>query len=216
MAFLVLTIAGERIELSRILRLTPIKFFAFGLFVALILIGAIAAVFNLDLGTRLSGGGYLALGLWLLANDIAPRNLRHPSPLTRYISTCLFTGFLWLIAGGGLMLAIGAQYAGPYYDAVLHIVFVGFVMSMIFGHAPIIFPAIVQVQVIFSPAFYIHLALLHFSLLVRVIGDLASLGTLRIWGGLLNEVAIVLFLGMTGRAIWKGASEQTQSQTQNP
>jgi hypothetical protein len=216
MAFLVLTIAGERIELSRTLRLTPMKVFTFGLFVALILIGTIAAVFNLDFGTRLNGAGYLALGLWFLGNDIAPRNLRHPSVLTRYIAICLFIGFLWLIVGGGLMLVIGAQYAGPYYDAILHIVFVGFVMSMIFGHAPIIFPAIVQVQVIFSPAFYIHLALLHLSLLVRVIGDMTSLGTLRSWGGLLNEVAILLFLGMTGHAIWKGARGQSQPQTQNP
>jgi hypothetical protein len=216
MAFLVLTIAGERIELSRILRLTPIRVFTFGLFTVLILVGTITAVFNLDIGTRLNGAGYLALGLWLLANDIAPRNLRHPSSLTRYIAICLFEGFLWLGAGGALMLTLGAQYAGPNYDAVLHIVFVGFVMSMIFGHAPIIFPAIVQVQVLFTPAFYIHLALLHLSLLFRVIGDIASLGTLRVWGGLINEVAVVLFLVMTGRAIWKGARGQTQTQTLNP
>jgi hypothetical protein len=103
-----------------------------------------------------------------------------------------------------MMLLIGAQYAGPYYDAVLHIIFVGFVISMIFGHAPIIFPAILQVQVTFQSAFYFHLVLLHLSLLVRVIGDMASLQNVRQLGGLLNEVAILVFLVMTGYAVWKG------------
>ncbi|HBG74824.1 MAG: hypothetical protein A2X25_06950 [Chloroflexi bacterium GWB2_49_20] len=204
MGFLVLTIAGERLELSRVLRPSTMQVGIFGLFVALILIGESAAILNLDIGTRLSGAGLLGLGSWFLANDIARRNLRHPAPLTRYIAHSLFAGFLWLIVGGGLMLAIGAQYAGPFYDAVLHIIFVGFVMSMIFGHAPIIFPAIFQVQINFQPAFYIHLILLHVSLLVRIIGDLASLQSVRQWGGLFNEVAILLFLGMTGYSIWKG------------
>jgi len=197
MAFLVLTIAGERLELSRILHLSKVKILIFGLVSGLILISAGTAIFNLDLGTRSTGLGFLALGIWFLPNDIAARNLRHPSPLTRYIAVCLFTGFLWLIIGGGMMLLIGAQYAGPYYDAMLHIIFVGFVMSMIFGHAPIIFPAIVKVQITFVPAFYIHLVLLHLSLLVRVIGDLTEFPAVRMWGGMLNEIAILLFLGMT-------------------
>jgi hypothetical protein len=203
-AFLVLTIAGERLELSRILNLSPGRVRLFGLFAALLLIGALVATFDLGLGTRLSGTGLLALGLWFLPNDIARRNLHHAMPLTRYIARCLFGGFIWLIVGGGMMLLIGAQYAGPYYDAVLHIIFVGFVISMIFGHAPIIFPAILQVQVTFQSAFYFHLVLLHLSLLVRVIGDMASLQNVRQLGGLLNEVAILVFLVMTGYAVWKG------------
>jgi hypothetical protein len=202
MAFLVLTIAGERLELNRVLYPSPGQIRIFGIFTALLFAGAVVGTFNLSIGTRLSGAGLLTLGLWFLANDIARRNLRHPMPLTRYIACCLFAGFLWLLVGGGVMLVIGAQYAGPFYDAMLHIVFVGFVMSMIFGHAPIIFPAIVQVRLIFQPAFYIHLLLLHLSLLVRVAGDMASLQTVRQWGGLLNEVAILLFLALTGHALW--------------
>ncbi len=205
MAFLVLTIAGERLELSRILRPAPRRTHFFSFFTAIILLGAGIATINLDLGTRMNGLGLLALGFWFIPNDIATHNLRHPTPLTRYIAFCLFSGFLWLIIGGGLMLVIGAQYAGPYYDAMLHIVFVGFVMSMIFGHAPIIFPAIVQVPIAFSPTFYIHLALIHLSLLVRVAGDLFAWPVVRMWGGMLNAVAILLFLGTTGYSIWKGA-----------
>jgi hypothetical protein len=210
MAFLVLTIAGERLELSRILHPPPGLVRLFGFFVALLLAGATVATFNLDLGTRLSGIGLLTLGLWFLPNDIARRNLRHPAALTRYIARCLYAGFVWLIVGGAMMLLLGAQTAGPYYDAVLHIVFVGFVMSMIFGHAPIIFPAILQVRVIFQPVFYVHLVLLHLALLVRVIGNMASLQNVRLWGGLLNEVAILLFLFMTGYSVWKGRNANSE------
>lgn len=201
MAFLVLTIAGERLELSRILRPSPRRTQFFGFFTAIILLGAGITAVNLDLGTRLNGVGLLALGIWFVPNDIAIRNLRHSMPLTRYIAFCLFAGFLWLIVGGGLTLGLGGQAAGPYYDAILHIVFIGFVMSMIFGHAPIIFPAIVQVPIAFSPAFYMHLVLLYLSLLVRVFGDLATMPVVRMWGGMLNAVAILLFLGMTGYSI---------------
>lgn len=204
MAFLILTIAGERLELNRVLRLSPRQVWFFGIFVVIFMAGESTTIFNLDFGARLSGAGLLGLGVWLIFNDIARRNLHHKAPITRYIALSLFAGFVWLIVGGGLMLGLGAQYAGPYYDAILHILFVGFVMSMIFGHAPIIFPAIFNVQINFQPVFYIHLGLLHISLLIRIVGDLASLQIVRQWGGLLNEVAILLFLVLTGFSIWKG------------
>lgn len=207
LAFLVLTIAGERLELNRVLRHSPRQVLFFGLFVVLILVGESTTIFNLELGTRLSGAGILGLGAWLILYDLARRNLHHKTALTRYIARSLFTGFIWLILGSGLMLGLGAQYAGPYYDAALHMLFVGFVMSMIFGHAPIIFPAIFQVRINFHPAFYIYLVLLHLSLLLRIAGDLASLQIVRQWGGLLNEVAILLFLVFTGYSIWKGLKQ---------
>jgi hypothetical protein len=65
---------------------------------------------------------------------------------------------------------------------------------MIFGHAPIIFPAVLGLPITFNPIFYIPFALLHFSLILRVMGDLAGLAPLRLWGGLLNGIAILLFL----------------------
>ncbi len=205
MAFLILTIGGERLELSRVLRTTPNQTRLFGLVAAALLAGAILATFNLDLGSRLSGLALLGLSLWFLRNDLARRNLRHPNPLTRYIAICLFGGFIWLGISGGLFLYFGALYAGPYYDATLHSVFVGFVMAMVFGHAPIIFPAILGKPVTFYRAFYLHLSLLHLSLATRIAGDLLSNQIIRQWGGLLNEVAILLFLGMTVYSIVKGS-----------
>jgi hypothetical protein len=68
---------------------------------------------------------------------------------------------------------------------------------MIFGHAPIIFPAILGVPITYHRRFYVHLILLHLSLIIRLLGDLTSQRDIRRWGGFLNEVAILLFLGIT-------------------
>jgi hypothetical protein len=203
LAFLILTIAGERLELSRILRPTLGQIRIFVIAAAALLAGAILALFDLAWGARLSGLAMLVLSLWFLKNDIATRNIRHPLPLTRYIAFCLVSGFIWLGVAGGFQLYFGALYAGPYYDAALHSVFVGFVISMIFGHALIIFPGILGVPVTFSRAFYSQLVLLHLSLLLRISGDLFSNQVIRQWGGLLNEITILLFLGMTARSLLK-------------
>jgi len=203
-AFLLLTVAGERLELSRVLRPSKFQQNLFGVFAALLLAGVVVTAFDLQLGVRLSGAGMLALALWSPRNDIAWRNLRHKLPLTQYIATCLALGFVWLGIGGALNLVFGAQAAGPRYDALLHAVFVGFVISMIFGHAPIIFPSILGVPINFQPAFYFHLALLHFSLALRIVSDLLLWNAGRMWGGMLNEIAILLFLGMTIYSVRKG------------
>jgi hypothetical protein len=205
-AFLILTIAGERLELSRVLRPSRNQQILFGVIVLIYLAGIIVSIFNIQIGWRLNGAALLFLSLWSVQNDLAWRNLKHKLPLTRYIARCLAFGFIWLGVGGVLNLIFGAQVAGPRYDAVLHVVFVGFVISMIFGHAPIIFPAILGVPINFQPAFYIHLVLLHASLVLRVIADYTNLHALRMWGGLLNEVAILLFIGMTIYSIRKSLS----------
>ena len=202
-AFLVLTIAGERLELSRVLRPSWKQQFLFGVIIVIYLVGIIVAIFNTQIGTRINGAGLLLISLWSMRNDIAWRNLKHKLSLTRYIAWCLALGFVWLGVGGVLSLVFGAQFAGPRYDALLHAVFLGFVISMIFGHAPIIFPAILGVPINFQPAFYIQLILLHVSLALRVFADYANLHPVRMWGGFLNEIAILLFIGMTVYSVRK-------------
>lgn len=199
--FLVLTIAGERLELARVLLLKQRTRVSFLVIIALFLVGLLLALVVLDAGLRLAGLALLALGLWLLRFDIARRTIRQHG-LPRYIAACLLPGYVWLIVGGGLWLIYGGQYiAGPIYDALLHTIFLGFVFSMIFGHAPVIIPAVLGIRVFYSPLFYFHLALLHLSLGLRVLGDLLSWWPLRRWGGLMNEVAVVLFLLVTAVVI---------------
>jgi hypothetical protein len=56
----------------------------------------------------------------------------------------------------------------------------------------------------FQNAFYAHLLLLHLSLFLRVGADLVAAPTARMWGGLLNGVAILLFLANNIRAVTIG------------
>jgi hypothetical protein len=202
--FLILTIAGERLELGRVLLHNRNVRLAFLVTVALFLIGLLLSLVAFDAGMRLAGMGLVALGLWLLHFDIARRTIRQTG-LTRFIAACLLLGYGWLVAGGLLWVAYGGQYlAGPVYDAMLHMIFMGFVFSMIFGHAPIIVPALLGVQVPYTPLFYIHLSLLHLSLLLRVVGDMLLWLPGRRWGGLLNGVVVLLFLLVTAVTIIHG------------
>lgn len=192
--FLVLTIVGERLELGRLRRLPDWAEKLFILLVALLLSSLVVTTLFTDLGVRMMGGVLIALAYWLLRYDIARRTIRKTG-LTRYIAVCLLSGYVWLAVGGLVGLLVGVAPAGPLYDAMLHAIFVGFVFAMIFGHAPIIIPAILGVPMLFARHLYAVLVLLHASLLLRIIGDVAGIGLLRRWGGMLNAVTIMVFLG---------------------
>ena len=195
--FLVLTIAGERLELARMLILTRGARTIFLATIGLILIGLVVSLPVYDAGIRIAGLGLAVLGVWLLQFDIARRTIRQQG-LTRFIAACLLPGYIWLLLGGIFWFGFGGRYpAGPIYDAMLHTIFLGFVFSMIFGHAPVIIPAVMGVPVKYLPIFYVHLGILHFSLILRVAGDLLLWPPARQWGGLLNEVAVLLFLMIT-------------------
>lgn len=206
--FLILTIAGERLELGRVLPHKRITRHAFLAVTAVFLAGLLLSLVAFDSGVRLAGLGLIALGVWLLRYDIARRTMRQKG-LTRFIAACLLPGYVWLMVGGLFWLGYGGQYvAGPVYDALLHTLFLGFVFSMIFGHAPVIVPAVLGVQVPYTPIFYLHLGLLHLSLLLRVGGDWLLWLPLRRWGGLLNEVAVLLFLLVTAVAVRRGKKNE--------
>ena len=203
MAFLVLTIAGERLELNRVLRPTPAVRAWFVAGIVLMLAGVLVERWRPEPGVRTIGAGLIVLAVWLMRHDVARRTVRQRG-LTRFMAVCLLAGYVWLGAGGILALALAPAMPGTIYDATLHAVFLGFVMSMVFAHAPVIFPAVLGVPLGYRPAFYVHAAVLHGSLVLRIAGDLVdSLGRWRAWGGLFNAVALVLFLVNT---VWSIAS----------
>jgi len=196
LGFVVLTIAGERLELSRMLQLTRTSQQSFLVVLAILLAGfALGGVASAS-GARVTGLGLVALTAWLARHDIARRTVHQPG-LPRFTAICLLSGYVWLAVGGALAIASGSVLAGAHYDAVLHAVLLGFVFAMIFGHAPIIFPAVLGLPVPFRPCFYAHVALLHLSVALRLLGDGLAVVPLRQWGGLLNAVAILFFLANT-------------------
>jgi hypothetical protein len=201
-AFLILTIAGERLELSRFL--TPSRVAKWTFAVIIVVIGAGLFGASSRWGAQVFATGLLALAVWLLKQDIARRTVRNRG-LTRFIAVCLLSGYVWLAVGGGIILASGGLLPGaPSYDAALHALGLGFVFSMVFGHAPIIFPAVLRVNVPYHPTFYGPLALLHVSLVVRLAGDASGQFAWTRVGGLLNALALAAFIVSTVNAAVRG------------
>jgi hypothetical protein len=199
--FLVLTIAGERLELSRVVRLSPTARATFTAAVTVFVGGTLIALVTFTIGARIAGAGLLALAGWLAVWDVARRTVRQHG-LTRYMASCLLAGYVWLAVAGGLWLRFGIPGDGRAFDALLHALFLGFVIGMVFAHAPVIVPAVFRAPVPYRRHFYAHLGLLHASLILRLVGgDLA--GNMRAWqwGGVLNEVALLGFLGVTIAAV---------------
>ena len=179
-AFFALTIGAERLELSRYMPRPRAAQWLFAAIAAAIVLAAFGSLEH-------TGVALVALAAWLLLFDIARKTI-YGSGLPRYIAVCLLTGYAWLALGGALL----AQHAAP--DAALHAFFVGFVFSMVFGHAPIIVPAVLRKPLPYTPWFYLPLALLHLSLAVRVAAGLAGADVLRSAGSAGNALAIALFI----------------------
>jgi hypothetical protein len=211
LAFLILTIAGERLELSRFLPPSPLARRVFIAIVATIMVGLGAG--RTSAGTLLFAAGLLALAGWLSKQDIARRTVRKQG-LTRYIAVCLLAGYGWLAVGALTMLVGGFAPGTRSYDAALHALSLGFVFSMVFGHAPIIFPAVLRVAVPYHPAFYVPLGLLHGSLAVRLIGDASGSFAWTRAGGALNAAALAAFIIGTVTAVLRARrSEPARAET---
>ena len=188
LTFLVLTIVAERLELSRLLRPPRSSQWTFILAVALVLAGAARAEFN-GPSAPFSGGGLLVLTAWLIRYDIAVRTIRFAA-LARFSAVCILAGYFWLVVTGLLLLIVPPGSTAFSYDAIVHAIAIGFVLSMIFGHAPIILPAITGLRVRYHAAAYPPLLLLHLSVLLRVAADLLERADLRTVSGPVTVLAL--------------------------
>jgi hypothetical protein len=191
-AFIVLTIVGERLELARIRVLEAPAVFLFVLAAGTYVVAALLVAVTPELGVRLAGAALIALAAWLYRHDIAGLTLRRPG-LPSFVAVCLLAGYAWLVVAGVIAIAAGPVSFGPAYDAIIHAVLVGFGFSMIFGHAPIIFPAVMGADIRYHPVLFLPLALLHESVAVRVVADLTGDADLRMLAGLVNVLSIVLY-----------------------
>jgi hypothetical protein len=188
-AFLLMTIVAERLELSRFLPLGKGQKVALMVSLAACLV-ALFVPFHLY-GNVLFAGALVAVAVWLLRNDMAWRSLKVAGQY-RYSALLLITGYGWLLVTAGWLL-LGNRFAFS-YDAALHSFFIGFVFSMIFSHTPIILPAVLRLPIkLYRPSLYVWFFLLQASLIVRIVGAMITDVEVRRTGGLLNGVAMLLF-----------------------
>lgn len=200
-AFLVLTIAAERLEMTRLMRRRAGASAALcGILIAM-LIGAAASAAWPSFGGVVYGLALALLAAWLLCFDIARRTVRTQG-LSRYMAVCLLLGYVWLGIAG--LAWVGMALGRGLTDLALHGLALGFVVSMILGHAPVILPAVARVKVLFGWGYYVPLLLLHGSLAVRLAWgqfDAAALAA----GATGSALALLLFaLTVGGSAVaWR-------------
>ena len=199
-SFLVLTIAAERLEMTRLMRRRPGASPALFAIVAAMLLGCM--VFAVSAwGGVLYGASLIALAGWLLCFDIARRTVMARG-LSRYMAICLLLGYVWLAVAG--MGWVATSMGQPFQDVALHALGLGFVFSMMLGHAPVILPALARVKLTFGWMFYLPLVLLHASLMARLLPGPVELHLLAT-GAAGNALAILLFMAtVAGSAIaWR-------------
>jgi hypothetical protein len=204
--FVVLTIAGERLELARVVLLASATVTQVVGLSALILLAAVAALLWPTIGYPLVGLAFLALVAWLAVHDVARRTIRSRG-LPRFMAGCLLAAYGWLAVTGLVWLLVGRVEEGWAYDAVVHAVFLGFTISMIMAHAPVILPAVLRCRLPYHPVMIAPAVLLNLSLALRLgVGDARGIEVARQVGGVLNVVALLGFVLVTAGAVLLGRS----------
>jgi hypothetical protein len=196
LAFLVFTIAGERLELSRLAPRPRSAEVSFALLMVLLVAALLAQLAQEPLqqmAAPVFGAGLLALAAWLLRHDLARRTVRQQG-LARYIAFSLLAGYGWLALGGALIMVAGLQPGKAGWDAALHAILLGFVFSMVFGHAPIVLPAVLRVSLAYRRRFYAPLVLLHVAVAGRFAGSLLGLDGLRRASAWMSALALLVFI----------------------
>lgn len=200
MAFLLLTIVGERLELSRFLPLSAFKRIAVVVFLIMFLVSCVLP-FHIG-GQELTGTSLILVACWLLIFDMSRKSIKKPG-IHQFAAITLICGYFWLVVTGVFYLfnITGAVT----YDALIHSFFLGFIFSMIFAHGPIILPGVLKLTVKpYHRMLYLWVFLFHFSLIIRIMGGMLPMLLWKQLGGILNSVAIVLFfVNLAGLVVFK-------------
>jgi hypothetical protein len=205
--FLVLTIAGERLELARLAMGT-----AAGptlvLLATVVLAATVASLLWPVAGYPLLGLALTTLTGWLLYHDVARRTVR-TTGLTRFTAAGMLAGYFWLLVAGGTWMLHGEALEGGAYDVVVHATFLGFTLSMIMAHGPVILPAVLRRALPYRTVLWTPLVLLHASLVLRLwLGDALHVEVAWQVGGTLNVAALLLFFGLAAWLVLANARQQ--------
>jgi len=204
MLFLLWTIFGERLELSSMLPVSKIKSISMMIIVVMNLVGVLLP-FHI-MGNEFFGWSLAALAMWLFLFDMTRFAVKMPGQ-HRYSAILLMTGYAWLIITATWLVFLPGHIFS--YDASLHSFFLGFVISMIFAHVPIIFPGIFRLNIsLYHPLLYVVFIAFQLSILSRVIGDYLLDVNLRKWGALFNGIMLLIFLLTTAIIILVRVNER--------
>jgi hypothetical protein len=113
----------------------------------------------------------------------------------RYSAILLLTGYVWLIITAIFLFTGNVNSFWIRCYTTLHSFFIGFVISMIFSHAPIILHAVLKLPAKpYRPGLYVLFIAMQTSLVARVVADVLVLpALLRKWSGMINGITLLLF-----------------------
>ena len=194
-AFLVLTIAGERRELTRLMKLPGWASRAFLLVWSGALAAVVLALWRPDWGASLWWITMALLAAWLLRWDVATRQWRAKG-WAGHTAICLVAGYVWLAAASVLGLLD--------QTVAWHALWLGFVMAMVFGHAPILLPALAGWRPEPTRWALLPLAVLGASLALRVLASVMEWTVGLAVAGSGHALAFVLFGAVMVRAVRRG------------
>lgn len=195
-AFLVLTIAGERRELSQLRHLGPWARRLFVLPWAVLALAPLLAWADATLATTGWWLGAATLALWLLACDLAPRQ-RHASGWAGHTAWCVIVACIWLL------LAALAGLAGQ--TVAWHLLWLGYVMAMVMGHAPIMLPVLAGVRARPTRWALLPLGVMAASLVLRAAGGAAGRPDWLALAGAGHVAALLLF---AATVVWAVRAER--------
>ncbi len=218
MVFLVLTIIGERLELSRVSftgrHVAPVLLCAAPVAVA----GSFAVLADRRAGLAVLGAAFLVMLVLMAHDDIARHTWRRPG-FTGFMGTAMLAAYFWGILGSLLWLVLPAM--GPHtiwQTFALDCFDLGFVMSMVIAHAFLIIPAILRRPAPWPRAMWAPLVLLQSGLLVGLASAVLSSTDLNKTASALEVLALLgLVATVAGTYIARGIrSARQDTEPQNP
>lgn len=206
--YIVVTVCAERVELARFV-LPPWAGRFLLILAALTLAATVASLLWPPVGTRGLGVVVVVMVGWMVRGDVARRTIRS-SGLPRFSAAALLLGYAWLAIAAGVWVVGGPPASEAAYDTVVHAAFLGFAMSMVMAHAPVILPAVLRRPLPYHATMWGPLVLLHVGLVLRVaLGN--GLGQFTAWqvGSVVGVVAVLGFVVTAARGVaaarWPGA-----------
>ena len=211
-AFLVLTILGERLELARIAFVSSVLQVRVFIESLVYFTALTVAMFATTWGYPLMGLALAVLVVDVGSHDVALRTIRTQG-LTKFMAAAMLGGYAWALLAAGIWVVQGPVYWGYGYDTSVHALTIGFALSMVMAHAPIILPAVARREVPYSPVLWAVWGLLQAGLLVRVISGarvaLGQEGAFGGWqfGGTVDVFTVLAFVITTVTLILLGSRE---------
>ena len=209
LGFPILTIIGERLELARLSFGTASTEARILTETLLVLLALVSTLLVPTLGYPFLGLALAVLVADTAWHDVARRTIRLPG-LPRFAAAAMLSGYAWIAVPTILWVLAPPAFSGYAYDAIVHAITLGFVVSMLLAHAPVIIPAVVGRELPYHPVMWAPLVLLHTSLALRLFAG--ARGAEEAWrlGGTIGVSAVLVFI-MTILALALTASRAQRS-----